>query len=341
MSKQLTTHAQPVFDELLQHIQQARAKAFRQANTVLIDLYWLIGKTISEKVRTEAWGKGVVTELARYIARQAPDIRGFSDKNLWRMKQFYETYREDEKLSTLLRELPWSHNLAIFARCKSIEERAFYLNLCIREKYSFRELDRQISSSFFERTMMDSKLSPLVKVLQPDAMPVFKDNYVLEFLGLPDTHSENDLQQALVQHMKRFILELGRDFIFMGEQYRLQVGNQDFYLDLLFFHRGLSALVAFELKIGKFSPEHLGQLNFYLEALDRDVKKPHENPSIGVLLCRDKDEEVVEYALSRNLSPALIAQYQLQLPDKKLIQAKLHEWLQQLPDVDAGKKNNP
>jgi RecB family endonuclease NucS len=148
-------------------------------------------------------------------------------------------------------------------------------------------------------------------------------------LGLPETHSENDLQTALIQHMKAFILELGGDFIFMGEQFRLQVGNQDFYIDLLFYHRGLSALVAFELKIGKFSPEHMGQLSFYLEALDRDVKKPHENPSIGVLLCRDKDDEVVEYALSRNLSPTLIAQYQLQLPDKKLIQAKLHELLAQ------------
>ena len=138
-------------------------------------------------------------------------------------------------------------------------------------------------------------------------------------------HNESHLQKALTQNMKQFILELGRDFIFVGEEYRLQVGNQDFFIDLLFFHRGLAALVAFELKIGKFSPEHLGQLNFYLEALDRDVKKMHENPSIGILLCRDKDEEVVEYALSRNLSPTLVAQYELQLPDKKLIQAKLHE----------------
>lgn len=152
--------------------------------------------------------------------------------------------------------------------------------------------------------------------LHPTIGDTFKDNYVLEFLGLPPIHCENRLQKALVQHMKQFILELGKEFIFIGEAFRLQVGNQDFFIDLLFFHRGLAALVAFELKIGKFMPEHLGQLNFYLEALDRDVKKPHENPSIGVLLCRDKDDEVVEYALSRNLSPALIAQYQLQLPDR-------------------------
>jgi len=179
--------------------------------------------------------------------------------------------------------------------------------------------------------MGQQKLSSLLRELHPNIAGTFKDNYVLEFLGLPETHSENDLKKALINQMKTFILELGKDFIFMGEEYRLQVGNQDFFIDLLFFHRGLSALVAFELKIGKFSPEHLGQLNFYLEALDRDVRKPHENPSIGVLLCRDKDDEVVEYALSRNLSPALIAEYQLQLPDKKLIQAKLHELLANEP----------
>lgn len=219
--------------------------------------------------------------------------------------------------------------------CKTTEERTYYLQLSVREKWSVRELERQIDTAQFERTMMDTKSALVVSIIHPEATQVFKDNYVLEFLGLPEIHSERDLQKALLQHIKAFVLELGRDFIFMGEQYRLQVGNQDFYLDLLFYHRGLSSLVAFELKIGKFSPEHLGQLNFYLEALDRDVKKPHENPSIGILLCRDKDEEVVEYALSRNLSPTLIAQYQLQLPDKKLMQAKLHEWMQQLPDITS------
>lgn len=321
--------ANPVFSEVLQHIQQARHKIFSQANTALIDLYWLIGKTISHKVQSEAWGKGVVTELARYIAENAPDIKGFSDKNLWRMKQFYETYQADEKLSTLCRELPWTHNTIIFSRCKSAEEREYYLRLTVADKLNKRELERQIDSAYFQRSLMATKLSPLAREIHPSISQVFKDNYVLEFLGLPETHSETDLQKALTGHMKAFILELGKDFIFMGEQFRLQVGNQDFYIDLLFYHRGLSALVAFELKIGKFSPEHMGQLNFYLEALDRDVKKPHENPSIGVLLCRDKDDEVVEYALSRNLSPTLIAQYQLQLPDKELIQAKLHEWLAQ------------
>lgn len=324
----LPTDHQPAFDELLHRIRQTRQAVFTQANTALIDLYWSVGQVISHKVQREAWGKGVVTELARHIARHAPEIKGFSDKNLWRMKQFYETYEGDAKLAPLVRALPWSHNLSIFSRCKTAEERAFYLHLAKEKSYGFRELDRQISASFFERSMLgEAKLSTVLRELHPTADQVFKDSYVLEFLGLPEEHSEADLQRALIQHMKAFILELGNDFIFVGEEYRLQVGNQDFRLDLLFFHRGLAALVAVELKIGRFEPEHLGQLNFYLEALDRDVKKPHENPSIGVLLCRDKDEEVVEYALSRQLSPALIAQYQLQLPDKKLLQARLHELL--------------
>jgi predicted nuclease of restriction endonuclease-like (RecB) superfamily len=328
MSKQpqKVQNTQSEFSDVLKQIQASRQKVFAQINTALIDLYWQIGQIISQKVSSESWGKSVVSELANYITQHAPEIKGFSDKNLWRMKQFYETYQSDPKLSPLVRELPWTHNTIIFSRCKSAEEREYYLRLCIKEHYSKRELERQISSSYFERAMLgNQKISAVLREVHPSIDHTLKDNYVLEFLGLPMEHEEKELQKALIRHMKQFILELGRDFIFIGEEYRLQVGNQDFYVDLLFFHRGLAALVAFELKIGKFSPEHLGQLNFYLEALDRDVKKPHENPSIGVLLCRDKDKEVVEYALSRNLSPTMVAQYEIQLPDKKLIQAKLHE----------------
>ncbi len=327
MSDQPLSHSQD-FAEVLGQIQQTRQRVFAQANTALIDLYWRVGQTLSHKVAQAGWGKGVVTELARYIAHADPTLHGFSDKNRWRMKQFYEAYQADEELSALARVLPWTHNTTIFSRCKSPEERRFYLALCQQERYTSRELERQIDAASFERANLSPpKLSAALRVLQPAVGEVFKDRYVLEFLGLPEPHSENDLKRALVLHMKAFVLELGKDFLFVGEEFRLQVGTQDFFIDLLFFHRGLSALVAFELKVGQFKPEHMGQLNFYLEALDRDVKKPQENPSIGVLLCRDKDDEVVEYALSRNLSPALVAQYQLQLPDKKLIAARLHELL--------------
>lgn len=242
------------------------------------------------------------------------------------MKQFYETYKHFPKLSTLLREISWSHNLAIFSSCKTVEEREFYLKLAKQESFSFRELDRQISASLFERTMIaNSKLSTTLRESDYDLANTFKDSYVFEFLNLTESHSENDLQRGLVRQMKNFILELGKDFLFIGEEYKLQVGNSDFFIDLLFYHRGLQCLVAFELKSDKFKPDHLGQLNFYLEALDRDVKKPNENPSIGVLLCKDKDSEVVKYALSRSLSPTMVSEYKTQLPDKKLLQQKLHE----------------
>ena len=217
-----------------------------------------------------------------------------------KLKQFYEKNKGDKQLSAMARVLPWTHNTTIFSRCKSPEERRFYLALCHNEKYSSRELELQIDAASFERASLSpSKLTAALRVKQPAVDEAFKDHYVLEFLGLPDPHSENDLKRALVRHMKAFVLELGKDFLFVSEEYRLQVGNQDFYIDLLFYHRNLSALVAFELKIGQFKPEHMGP-----------------KPSIGVLLCRDKDDEVVEYALSRNLSPALVAQYQLQRPIK-------------------------
>jgi len=326
--------SQQEFFDVVQRIKTAQQKAFSQANIFLIELYWDIGKLISEKVASQSWGKGVVSQLAQYIEKTASEIKGFSDKNLWRMKQFYETYRDNEKLSPLVKEIPWTHNTIIFSRCKTEEEREYYLTLCKKDRYSSRELDRQIDSCQFERSVLSSqKLSAVLREIHPSINNNFKDNYVLEFLGLPQEHSERNLQTALVAKMKQFILELGKDFIFIAKEYRLQVGNRDFYVDLLFFHRGLSALVAFELKVEKFAPEHLGQLNFYLEALDRDVKKPHENPSIGVLLCKDKDDEVVEYALSRSLTPALVAQYQSQLPDKKLLQNKLHELLEGIVEL--------
>jgi predicted nuclease of restriction endonuclease-like (RecB) superfamily len=318
------------FVDIVKLIQQSRAQAVRLVNKALIDLYWNIGQYLHTKIASSEWGDNIVTELSRYIQRNEPDLKGFSDKNLWRMKQFYETYKDEPKLSTLLREIGWSHNMAIFSRCKTLEEREFYLQLAKKENYSFRQLDRQISAGLFERTMLgNAKLSPVMRELHPNALNSFKDSYILDFLNLPDTHTESELQQGLVQQLKNFILELGRDFLFVAQEYKLQVGNSDFFIDLLFYHRGLQCLVAFELKADKFKPEHLGQLNFYLEALDRDVKKTHENPSIGILLCKDKDVEVVEYALSRSLSPTLVAEYKTQLPDKQLLQQKLHELFEQ------------
>jgi predicted nuclease of restriction endonuclease-like (RecB) superfamily len=243
------------------------------------------------------------------------------------MRQFYETYRHDQKVAPLVRQLPWSHNLIILGESKRPEEREFYVRLAIREQWSKRELERQLQTAAFERTMLGPlKVSLAVRQNHPDAATIFKDSYVVEFLDLPRDHSEGDLHRGLVSRLKNFLIELGRDFCFVGSEYQLQVGKRDFSLDLLFFHRGLCCLCAIELKVGPFEPEHLGKLEFYLEALDRNVRKAHEGPSIGILLCASKDNEVVEYALSRSLSPTLIAQYQTHLPEKRLLRAKLHEF---------------
>ena len=315
------------FAAIAQLIRSARQRALQAVNTTLIELYWQIGEQISRKIAASEWGDGVVEQLARYLARTQPGLRGFTRPNLFRMRQFYEAYPSPEIVSAVLRQLPWTHHLLILGQAKRAEEREFYLKLAVQEQWSSRQLERQLKAALFERTVLaPAKVSPRVRQSHPEAAQVFKDSYLLEFLDLPQGHGEADLQRGLLARLKDFLIELGRDFCFVGSEYPLQVGGRDFALDLLFFHRGLNALVAIELKVGRFEPEYLGKLNFYLEALDRDVKKPHERPAIGVLLCASKDDEVVEYALSRSSSPALIAEYQTQLPDKALLRAKLHEF---------------
>ena len=256
----------PDFREILDLIASARQRAYQAVNTALIDLYWQVDEHLSRKLASAEWGEGVMPQLARHIATTYPGLRGFTRRNLFRMRQFYETYRDQQFVS------------------------------------------------------------PLVTQIHPEALSIFKDSYLLEFLDLPAGHSEADLHQGLLLQLRDFLIELGRDFCFIGTEFPLQVGGRDFALDLLFFHRGLNCLVAIELKVGRFEPEYLGKLGFNLEALDRDAKKPHENPAIGVLLCASKDAEVVKYAMNRHLSPALIAEYQTQLPDKQLLQRKLHEF---------------
>lgn len=310
-------------------IEAARHRAYAAVNTTLIELYWQIGETLSRKIAAAEWGEGVVPQLAQHIAVAYPGLRGFTARNLYRMRQFHETYSGDEFVSPVVSQLPWTHHLIIMSQSQRPEERQFYVCQAIAEKWSKRELERQMKTALFERTVLHPpKVSAVARQLFPTATSVFKDAYMVEFLGLPDTHLEADLHKGLLATLKNFLVELGGDFCFVGSEYPLQVGGRDFALDLLFFHRGLNALVAIELKIGRFEPEHLGKLSFYLEALDRDVRKAHESPAIGLLLCASTDDEVVEYALSRSLSPALVAQYQTQLPDKALLRAKLHEFYQ-------------
>ena len=350
-------HKQKQFYEVVHLIKNVRNNVVMSINVEMINLYWNVGQYLTMQLSNAVWGDKTVDELAVFIQQKYPEIKGFNRRGLYRMKQFYETYSSAEFVSlpmaqiqetdnqdnefvslpmtqfrtndirkTILAKISWTHHLTIISRTKTSEEREFYINLCAKEKYTVKELDRQIDSGVFERFMIGNAAIPaILKKTYPDVANVLKDKYIIEFTGLTDSHSENELQKSLIAKMKQFILELGKDFLLYDEEYRVQVGNSDFYIDLLFFHRGLQCLVAFELKAEKFKPEHLGQLNFYLEALDRDVKKPNENPSIGILLCKDKDNEVVEYAMSRYVSPTMVSEYQTQLPDKKLLQQKLHE----------------
>ncbi|WP_018345095.1 PDDEXK nuclease domain-containing protein [Cytophaga aurantiaca] len=349
------------FTEIIQLIQSSRNKAISAVNTELINLYWKIGAFISIQVKQAHWGDNTINELATFIKSNHPEIKGFDRRGLYRMKQFYEIYSKSLIVSSLMTQLQttenqnnksirtiilkldlsnqknclltkisWTHQLILISRCKTNEEREFYIRLAIKEKYSVRELERQITSGVYERSISNLQISPSLKQRHSEIANIFKDNYIFEFLDLKEPLKESDLQRALINQMKSFVLELGKEFLFVAEEYKLHVGNSDFYIDLLFYHRGLQCLIAFELKSDKFRPEYLGQLNFYLEALDRDVKKDNENPSIGLLLCKDKDNEVVEYALSRNLSPTLVAEYKMQLPNKHLLQKKLHELFKEM-----------
>ncbi|MCM1090151.1 MAG: PDDEXK nuclease domain-containing protein [Butyrivibrio sp.] len=319
---------------LIQIISQSRQNALKKVNEELIHMYWKVGEYLSMESVKASFGDAYIDSVVEEIQEAFPGIRGFNRRGLYRMKKFYETYRNDKFVSTLLSQISWSNHLAIMSKAKTEEERHFYITLCVKENYSARELSRQIDSGYYERYMLSKeKLLPEpIKGLKENP---FLDSYVIEFLDLPSNFKEVDLRKGLIKNMKDFILEVGKDFTFIDEEYRVQVGGEDYKIDLLFFHRGLQCLVAFELKIGKFKPEYISKMDFYLEALDRQKKKENENPSVGMILCASKDDEVVEYAMSRTLSPMMVAEYQLQLPDKNVLQRKLQELIN-MPLLESG-----
>lgn len=358
MSKE-TVHNNQDFEHIHRLIQEARNRVYCKANSELVLLYFNVGKVVSDRVSTGKWGQNTVQQLADFIQSKEPNLSGFNRRGLYRMKQFFEVYSDKEFVSsvmtllqskenqsntkvstvltllqtaddlalkfvsTVLSQIQWSSHLHILNKTKTAEEKIFYILHTISERLSVRELERQLNTATFERTMLSNKLLSSVATQLPQN--IFKDPYVFEFLDLPDGHSEKDFEKAITMNLQKFILEIGKDITYMGEQYRIQAGNRDFRTDLLFYHRELNCLVLFELKIQEFEPEFLGKLNFYLEALDRDVKKQHENPSIGVLLCKGKDTEVVEYSLARNTSPAIIADYETKLIPRKVLADKLHQ----------------
>lgn len=317
------------FNEIAQMIEFRKNNAYRKVNEELISLYWDFGQYISEKINDTNWGSKIVEKLEGFMKREYPGLKGFNKRGIYRMKQFYETYRDNESVSPLVTQISWTNNLLILSGTKTMEEKEFYIRMCIKNNYTKRELDRQINSGYFQRYMLSEGKSKesIIKVEGEEDYPNTRilDTYSLEFLDLSNEYTEKDLKKAIISNMKNFILEIGKDFTYVGEEYRIQVGNEDFYIDLLFYNRALSCLMALELKIGKFRPEYISKMDFYLEALDRQEKKENENPSVGVILCTSKDEKVVEYSMSRSLSPTMVSEYTLKLVDKKLLEDKLKE----------------
>ena len=302
-------------------------------------MYYEIGKYLSEKVASEKWGSKVIDNIAREINNKYPTLKGFNRAGLYRMMQFYDAYKDNEIVATLLRQISWSNNIAILSGTKTMEEKEFYIRMCIKNNYSARELNRQLSSGYFYRYMLskdNNALESTDKTIDEDDIPTTRilDQYSLEFLDLPNNYSEKDLRKSIVSNLKDFILEIGNDFTFLGEEYRVQVGNRDFYIDLLFYNRYLKCLVAFELKVDEFKPEFVSKMNFYLEALDRQEKRIDENPSIGVILCSEKDQAVVEYAMSRNTSPLLVSEYSTKLIDKNILENKVVEIRKMLDNTE-------
>ncbi len=299
--------------EIKERVRSAQYEALKAVNKELVSLYWDIGRIIVERQETEGWGKSVVQRLSSDLRQEFPDVRGFSAQNLWYMRQFYSEYHNSERLQPLVGEIAWAHNLVIMSKCKDPLEREFYIRMARKFGWSKNVLSHQIDNQTYEKSLQgqtnfDQALTP---ELRAQAKLAVKDEYTFDFLELGEEHSERELERALIGRIENFLRAMGGMFAFMGSQYRLEVDGDEYFIDLLLFHRRLKALVAIELKIGKFMPEFVGKMQFYLTALDRHVRQEDENPSIGIILCKEKNRTVVEYALRDAKKPIGVATYEI------------------------------
>jgi len=296
--------------EIKQRIRSAQYEALKSVNKELITLYWDIGKMITKRQEGETWGKSVVEQLSEDLQTEFPGMKGFSERNLWRMRDLYLTY---QKLPPSVAEIGWTHNILIIERCKDDLEREFYIRMTRKFGWSKNVLTIKIESKTYEKTMLNQTNfnETLPKKIRDQAKLAVKDEYMFDFLELGDEHSEKELERAAIAKIERFLLEMGGVFAFIGSQYRLEVNCEEYLIDLLLYHRMLKCLVAIELKIGKFKPEHVGKMQFYLALLDDKLKMENENPSIGIILCKSKDKTIVEYALKESNKPIGIAEYRI------------------------------
>lgn len=310
---ELAVHSEYValLAEIKLRIRSAQYEALKAVNKEQIDLYWDIGRMIVERQTGDTWGRSVVKNLAADLQREFPGIAGFSVSNLWRMRLFYEAYVGYEKLATLLREISWSKNITILEKCKDDLEREFYIRMTRKFGWTMNVLNIKIEQKTYEKTLLNQTNfdQTVTEDIRNQAKLAVKDEYTFDFLELGDEHSERELERALVGRVEDFLREMGGMFTFAGSQYRLEVDEQEYFIDLLLYHRGLKCLVALELKIGDFKPEYVGKMQFYLALLDDRVRLEGENPAIGIILCKTKKKTIVEYALRESNKPIGVASY--------------------------------
>ena len=296
--------------EIKNKIRNAQYEALKAINTQLIQLYWELGKAIAEK-QTEGWGKAIVPTLSKELQKEFPNIGGFSTTNLWYMVQFYTQYNEDANLQPLVGEISWSKHLVIMSKCKDSQERQFYTLATKKFGWTKDVLIHHVENKTFEKYLLNQTNFDRVlpENIAKQAYLAIKDSYTFDFLDLADEYSESELEQALLNNIRGFLLEMGTNFTFVGSQYRIYVNEKMYKIDLLLFHRQLQSLIAVDLKIGEFEPEHKGKTEFYLSVLNDTVKLPHENPAIGIIICKSKDRTIVEYSLKTATLPIGVATY--------------------------------
>jgi predicted nuclease of restriction endonuclease-like (RecB) superfamily len=364
-NNQHTAHLNADFANVLDIIQGYRSKAVQTINHASVMTAWHVGAYVSNKIKNAQWGAKVVQQLAEYIHTQDPTLKGWSKVTIYRMVKLYDTYSSQQFVSyidklpknilansqqlvspkmtqieqsqivsagmtqipNLLLRIGWTNHQIILQRCSMIEQYIFYILYAEYEHLQNKELERAIKADTYSRMLSDKKWqSEMLKTTYPQTQLLLKDKAILEFLGLPKQYKESRLRKGIVEHMREFIVELGKDFLFVDEEHALEIGGKTYRCDLLFFHRALQCLVAIELKTTEFDPRDLGQLEFYLEALDQTERRSNENPSIGILMCKDANSEVVRYALNRSMSPTMVAMYEEHLKVGSVLQRSLEEF---------------
>ncbi|MFK2237009.1 YhcG family protein [Bacteroides fragilis] len=306
-------------NEITSRIRSAQYEALKAVNKEMIALYWEIGRRITEQQAALGWGKSVVENLSRDIQKEFPGIKGFGVSNMWDMARFYSEYRSNEILQPLVGEISWSKHIVILTKCKETQQRQFYILSTKKYGWTKDVLINKIEAKTYENYLLGQSNfdMTLPEKIKNQAILALKDEYTFDLVGLSEEHSEYELEQAIIKNIRAFLMEFGPDFAFVGNQYRIEVDGKEYFIDLLLYNRRLQAMIAIELKIGEFLPEYKGKMEFYLNVLNDTVKLPHENPAIGIIICKSKSRMIVEYALKSSTMPIGVATYSLspELPE--------------------------